>query len=463
MAPAIEDKKPAALQAKRTSPTDIICIDLTEDSDDSFPAIPAFGSTRKKLKMESSASAIDYEDVQVIDAPVAVVAAAASASSRDTDIELVGTVNEQKLPHMRPHCLEERFDANSSTKSMKYCSLCYCYVCDIPAQDCQNWTSHCMATDRGHRAYYWRSLRQQSKRNKQGTSTRTPTNAYRRPAYATAPRATQALQDARRNSVCAQCGWKGYKAPKTHPGTHDWCPDCGRMATTKDHGKPTNIPPQSLPYTPNPTEDTLLGTRHIPFTIHARDPREMEKYAANWRDHPRWKYSAKEMQQEVFNHRFGARPALHMICASLPIVQDIPKDAPEGDRYGICKDVNRSELDSLQLFSRNHRILLTMLHACAHDSCRIHYSLQATWNKESQQGVSFSLVKFMGCRSFSSFSMFSLTRYRCILLRTEPLRHCLSTSNDTGTERTEGHDAIPRSLVQHLSFFLGGNRGDSSD
>ena len=56
----------------------------------------------------------------------------------------------------------------------KYCSLCYCYVCDGPASECKAWSStenpkgftvnHCNASDKGLTSSVWKSMRDKVKR-----------------------------------------------------------------------------------------------------------------------------------------------------------------------------------------------------------------------------------------------------------------------------------------------------------
>ena len=42
-----------------------------------------------------------------------------------------------KLPHMRQHCTKHKFVPNSTISNSKFCDLCYCFVCDIPAKECK--------------------------------------------------------------------------------------------------------------------------------------------------------------------------------------------------------------------------------------------------------------------------------------------------------------------------------------
>ena len=51
-------------------------------------------------------------------------------------------------PHQRHFCGLYKFEKNNSNyNSLLFCQKCYCYVCNIPAQDCQSWSLHCNADD----------------------------------------------------------------------------------------------------------------------------------------------------------------------------------------------------------------------------------------------------------------------------------------------------------------------------
>jgi hypothetical protein len=101
----------------------------------------------------------------------------------DDSVQVVGTLNSQMLPHMRPHCTKQVFwnglkgneyyleESKKETRdNQKCCALCFCYVCDKPAKDCKTWDSnHCHATDRGPNAAFWKAKRQVVKEKAQGT------------------------------------------------------------------------------------------------------------------------------------------------------------------------------------------------------------------------------------------------------------------------------------------------------
>lgn len=135
---------------------------------------------------------------------------AAACNDNDEELEIVGTQNEQKLPHIRHDCLEFRYNANcniagggsgSENNNEAFCGLCYCYVCDKPASKCDNWfmggkgicsdtatagntdgkakddgeniknntephKNHCNATDKGSQSQLWKNMRKAIKDGK---------------------------------------------------------------------------------------------------------------------------------------------------------------------------------------------------------------------------------------------------------------------------------------------------------
>lgn len=83
----------------------------------------------------------------------------------NADIEVLGTKRCRKdaLPHMRPHCTKFPF----AQDPRRFCSLCYCYICDIPTSQCTVWANnHCLATDKGSRAKHWEAERLLYRENK---------------------------------------------------------------------------------------------------------------------------------------------------------------------------------------------------------------------------------------------------------------------------------------------------------
>lgn len=115
-----------------------------------------------------------------------------STNEKGNDVMVLGSSNIQRLPHMRQHCPEfsfvqdVRFFSTLKTPTAKkkvkegnivnpkFCDLCYCYICDIPASLCVLWTrrkgppaapqTHCLASDRGLQTYFWESSRKRRKK-----------------------------------------------------------------------------------------------------------------------------------------------------------------------------------------------------------------------------------------------------------------------------------------------------------
>ena len=112
----------------------------------------------------------DDNEVQIVDPPPRATPVKTDAHNKpngDDDVEVMGTVNSVRLPHMRCHCTEYPFVENQKENNGQTCDLCYCYVCDVPVKECKEWkASHCDATDKGPRAYYWNSLRQNTQTSK---------------------------------------------------------------------------------------------------------------------------------------------------------------------------------------------------------------------------------------------------------------------------------------------------------
>lgn len=125
-------------------------------------------------------------DVEVVAPPAAVLEARSSApatgrgrpkrvktsKSNDEEIVEIGRSNVQRLPHLRPHCIEVPFACDKASsfasfhKNMKHCSLCYCYVCDTVVSSCLNWKKHCSAVDRGDGAEKWKKMKDKLKKDK---------------------------------------------------------------------------------------------------------------------------------------------------------------------------------------------------------------------------------------------------------------------------------------------------------
>ena len=186
--------------SKKRTVIDLTLSDSDDDADDAKK--PAASSSSKKPKATSRSStvkregkpaaaaakatpALEDDGLEVVDQsdqPLVPVARmpTPSTSANDDDVEVVGAKNEVRLPHMRQHCTQFKFDPTPSTVQQQYqqstldtnsksCDLCYCYVCDCPVKECKSWCSdsstfrsanHCCASDS---VAFWTSRRSMNK------------------------------------------------------------------------------------------------------------------------------------------------------------------------------------------------------------------------------------------------------------------------------------------------------------
>ena len=162
---------------------------------------------------------------------------------------------------------------------------------------------------------------------------------------------------------------------------------------------------QSLPF--EEENAILLGTRSVKFRLKAHDPREMEKYEDNWRQYegsPGWKYDEDDLEEELFQHRFGPRPCLSMILASIPPDNDLDLVPSDGNFHlddfleNFCydNDFSATETEAMILEESNDLIWLSALYRLSPDfatvedwsDLKVDGDIKACWDKESRVGVS---------------------------------------------------------------------------
>lgn len=118
-------------------------------------------------------AAMEEEDseVTIVDPPTSLAAVTDTTLCHDTHdgnsfAGVAGAVNDDheeiqvvasnatnpniQFPHQRPMCGVYPFDQNDENDDNgkgnhreRFCPKCYCVVCDVPAQDCQEWSVHC--------------------------------------------------------------------------------------------------------------------------------------------------------------------------------------------------------------------------------------------------------------------------------------------------------------------------------
>lgn len=439
------------------------------------------------------------EECRVVAPPAKEMNTASTLEKADGDIELVGTANETKLPHMRQHCTEFPFQAGQ-TANDECCDLCYCYVCDEPANNCSSWNgNHCHATDT---AAYWKRKRQEralldnrldaaAQANPNRIQAANESAARARLLAAAAASAARAIDDdndddndaiASNNGVtattngtarlgfnkqqvktgpgpfgpndtvassddnltqCRKCGWfnrffhRNFRHyANLHPvGFLDWCHHCGVVASPEDFEKV-----QSEPYK-RQEGDVYLGEKVINFGIFAHDPRQHKQYKKNWKQSG-LSYDEKEMQHDLFRHRFGERPSIKMILASVPVHEQVKPSrtsfhlqntcfypqsgaslavqnenalyqrrcCPGGDKYAYWRSTHHhhnaplvDETEGITLENEMDLVLLSELHQFdAQGLCNdpkankvlLGYDIRAKWNKQSKSGA-FTLKIFL--------------------------------------------------------------------
>lgn len=130
--------------AKRILPNAVI--DLTLESDEESNNSGLGGVTRRlysdddatcktKRVRRNSTPLEDDDEVQVVEAPIFSPLAAANpnvAGNADGELQVVGTRNELKLPHLRQHCTLHTFkrfgiENQFHVQNERHCELCYCY------------------------------------------------------------------------------------------------------------------------------------------------------------------------------------------------------------------------------------------------------------------------------------------------------------------------------------------------
>lgn len=410
------------MSKKRPSPDSVLCIDLTEDSDDEQnqrlgdvrrslnPADTTLTSKRAKIKQERRQKAIaetaklalHVDGIEVVDAAVAappivpvarVPAADTSATKTDDDIEIIGAKNELRLPHLRQDCTQFKFDPASQhgyqyrtysrstvDSNSKTCDLCYCYVCDCPAKDCKTWCSevsttcganHCCANNT---VPFWTRERKTFKATgKASLPTAAPATAQRTNISTSSALRHDDFALIQRHK-CRKCGYEQshfFSQQIRHlPNEADFCSHCGRVALANDLGKQQRKEFKK-------EGKVLFGTRKIKFRMKARDPRKDPKYSPTWRradtSLPEWQYSKADMKEDVFHHRIGSRPRSLRHMVEILALKD--KASALSRRSDHILVESEQDVDLLSLLYR----------IGAESSCNI----EASWDKTAQNGVSF--------------------------------------------------------------------------
>ena len=328
------------------------------------------------------------------------------------------------------------------------CDKCFCYVCDILASECTQWNIHCGASDKGSDSYKWKSER--SMKKNVGSSSTFDTNPHdalirglyhfheayssdehepvldnwsvsidpvqRRIIASTTgcfePNEFTEANCGKHIHQCRKCHWWNIKETlvPAKVTAMDWCRACGRVARETDFNKH-----QSTPYVPR-SGDISLGTKHIPFRIKARDPRNIDPFKKKWEEFEtekeEWTYDEMEMKHDFFRHRIGKNPSLQNILSAMPILEEskIPESGtvvfttntwrqPSNDYGGL---VSGFELEALLIDDESNRKIFEVMRQQTnhlHNIANKHLPLAgiaskifATYNALDGTGVSTSTI-----------------------------------------------------------------------
>lgn len=289
------------------------------------------------------------------------------------------------------HRGNHRGSRGNSTVNQPCCSNCMCYICDVPVATCNYWYNkwgwcHCNShPDDGvsiQRRYEKLVI-------KVGPGPFEPDH--------------EAIKQDKGLTECRHCGWysrlKGStdqsRESKRDPRSfEDWCHACGRVANVEEITKV-----QSTPCKLHLTDSSLvcLGTKEIAFKLHIHDPRKMEKFATNWCQHedktPGWEFDEAAQEEELFLHRFGARPTLNMILSSIPTVS-LEKLPTDGRFYVVSSNETEAMLlenydsDLLLLREINRNNSSFGMNETPLSINWLFGDIEANWDREKRRGVS---------------------------------------------------------------------------
>jgi hypothetical protein len=378
-------------------------------------------AVKSQVKQETPPPVVvDHCDVEEVGNPNQAVAVTPEA---DGDVAVVGVANEVRLPHARHDCTTHKFindlsrifktptlmteaDAQGIECNPKFCDLCYCYVCDKPVKFCRRWNTsdgfaHCLASSNGIEAATWKKSREVMKHFQPGSvdPERTAEELERMKKFekiyhlqlpGESPYApeTPLAKYSCGLTKCHYCGWFSRLSSDIRDLRSAYCHCCGRIAK-KEHTHPATKEYEKLP------GDVLLGIKTIPFTLYTRYPQEMKTFQKYWKQYEDstdgWTYKVADMEQDLFDHRFGSTPSIDAVCESIPISSAQPEDVTNGESV--------IELDFVELKDRNHVTIFEYLRKFAsrdnaRDGAPIFFNIRAEWKKpddvhDNGKGVSY--------------------------------------------------------------------------
>lgn len=159
-------------------------------------------------------------------------------------------------PHLRQHCGTHAYiglkkgatNVNTAEKlrrttenNMQHCGKCWCYVCDVEAANCREWSTHCMADDRDQKYVAMRTTR----RRQALRATRRSPSPPPPPAVNAAKAIMQIAQSTARSALAINGGTHNAPAAST---AYSFQPMMGM--STEPTTTNTSAPPGGLPILP---------------------------------------------------------------------------------------------------------------------------------------------------------------------------------------------------------------------
>lgn len=318
------------------------------------------------------------------------LAAASAAPGQDSDDDDDDDGDSNETPPRGRH-----FSIHCTTHHCRYgpgpCASCWCYVCDKAGTDCSDFYMHRYANPT---CDMWRKERALRKLRTYGESG--PWEPEDENAVADSVHDVTLIQ-------CRHCNWWIRQKAVTfrkEASAEDWCLQCGLVASQKDLEK--NQDNNAVAADQDQKEDKaaaldppmfLLGTKTIPFTIKAHDPRKISTYKQKWQNFAQiqgWTYDEASQQEEVFLHRLGTAPTLSKLLQLVPlsVEKKIPTEITEESIARIDKT------DAVIIKDRKNTHLLNMLRRLPEMNGET--KISAFWEAQKQAGVSHP-----GCSSMT--------------------------------------------------------------
>jgi hypothetical protein len=115
-------------------------------------------SVSDNIDIDIDESESESDDVEVVAGPHVLPdpVVRANQNQEEEEVVMIGVVGLLLLPHAREHCTIHPYDPANKEARRRHCTHCYCYICQIKAEECPYWRMHANASER---FLVWRELR----------------------------------------------------------------------------------------------------------------------------------------------------------------------------------------------------------------------------------------------------------------------------------------------------------------